>query len=374
MIRIIADSNIPFLKGVLEPYCDISYLPGELINRDVIRKADGLIVRTRTICDEALLSGSNIQFIASATIGYDHIDTNYCESRNINWANAPGCNSGSVAQYIATALSFLISKYKLEPSKLTIGIIGVGHIGKKVAGVATAFGMDILLNDPPRARLESEEKFSGLDQVLQGSDIITIHAPLNTGGIDNTLHLADTALFDQLDHPVFFLNTARGAVVDTNAMKNAIHNKIVTDAVIDVWENEPGIDPEFLALTALGTPHIAGYSLDGKANGTAMCVRSLSRHFGWGLDHWYPENIDVPAKKIIEIDNRGLSPSETLIRAIRQTYSIENESNNLKSRPLDFEKQRNNYPSRREFPVYDVRLKLDCGETYAKLEALGFNT
>ena len=373
MFRIIADSNIPFLKGVLEPYCDISYLPGELINRDIIRKADALIVRTRTICDEALLSGSNVQFIASATTGYDHIDTNYCESKNIYWANAPGCNSGSVAQYIATALSFLISKYKLEQAKLTIGIIGVGHIGKKVAGVATAFGMDILLNDPPRARLEGEEKFFRLDQVLQGSDIITIHAPLNTGGIDNTLHLADPAFFDQLDHPVFFLNTARGAVVDTNALKNAIHNEVITDCVIDVWENEPGIDPEFLSLTALGTPHIAGYSLDGKANGTAMCVRSLSRHFGWELDHWYPENIYVPAKKIIEIDNRGLNPTETLIRAIRQTYSIETDSNNLKSRPLGFEKQRNNYPSRREFPVYDVRLKLDCRETFARLKALGFN-
>ena len=195
-IKIIADNKIPFLKGVLEPYADIKYLPPSEINHNSVKQADGLIIRTRTKCDAQLLEGSNVKFIGTATIGYDHIDTKYCESKSIKWISAPGCNSFSVMQYISSVLVVLAKKKILQLNNLTIGIVGVGNVGTKIAKVAKLFGMKVFLNDPPRTRIEGKNDFIELDELIAQSNIITFHVPLIKDGIDKTYHMVDEAFFN----------------------------------------------------------------------------------------------------------------------------------------------------------------------------------
>ena len=222
-IRIVADANIPFLRGVLEPYADVRYLPAAEIRPESIRGTDALLIRTRTKCDARLLKGSRIVFIGTATIGYDHIDTAYCEAHGIRWVHAPGCNSSSVAQYVASALLTVARTKSLDLGRTTIGIVGVGHVGGKVSRLARSLGMRVLLNDPPRMRAEGRSGFVDLDALLDESDIITFHVPLTREGMDATHHLADERLFAQAEaEGPSFLNTSRGPVHETRALKAAI--------------------------------------------------------------------------------------------------------------------------------------------------------
>jgi len=195
MIRIISDDKIPFLKGVLEPYAEVVYLPGKQIDFNILKDADAMLIRTRTKCDESLLEGTRVKFIGTATIGYDHIDTKYCESRGIKWINSPGCNSSSVQQYIAAALLKTASSFNFNLKDITIGIIGVGNVGAKVEKLAKTLGMNVLLNDPPRSRIEGKTKFVDLQTLLSESDIVTVHVPLSFIGEDKTYHLFDDKIF-----------------------------------------------------------------------------------------------------------------------------------------------------------------------------------
>ena len=291
-IKIIADDKIPFLRGALEPFAEVSYLQPSQITKNVVKDADALIVRTRTKCNADLLDQSSVKFIATATIGFDHIDVAYCESNGIKWINAPGCNSSSVQQYLASALLTLARQKEIQLDSKTIGIVGVGNVGRKVEKIAKIFGMKVLLNDPPRERKEGSEKFVSLDYLLHNSDIITFHVPLNKSGEDKTFHLADSNFFEKFNNNKIFINTSRGEVVDTVSLKNAVKNKTVKACVLDVWENEPQIDKELLNLVDISTPHIAGYSVEGKANGTAACVNALNDFFSLGLErNWYPNHL-----------------------------------------------------------------------------------
>ncbi|GET29786.1 4-phosphoerythronate dehydrogenase [Prolixibacter sp. SD074] len=194
-MKIIIDDKIPYIKGALEPFAEVVYLPGSKTTPEVVKDAGALITRTRTKCNRELLEGSGVKFIATATIGFDHIDTEYCSETGIEWTNAPGCNSGSVEQYIASALAVLSQKRHFALSGKTLGIVGAGNVGKKVARIAGAYGMKVLLNDPPRERAEGKSNFVSLDEILAQSDIITLHVPLNMAGEDKTFHLADDAFF-----------------------------------------------------------------------------------------------------------------------------------------------------------------------------------
>lgn len=357
-IKIISDSKIPFLKGVLEPYADIIYLPPSEITNENVKDADALLIRTRTKCNSILLIGSKVKFIATTTIGYDHIDTSYCESKNIKWINAPGCNSTSVMQYVASALLTLANDKNIYLSDMTIGIVGVGNVGSKVARLSEAFGMKVLLNDPPRERMEGKGKFVSLEALMDRSDIITFHVPLIKEGIDKTFHLADDAFFTKLRGKKILFNTSRGEVVETSAIKNAIDNKIISAAVLDVWENEPNIDQALLNMADIATPHIAGYSTDGKANGTAICVRGLSAFFNLGVkDDWYPSSVPLPGNaKEMAFECKGKSNQEILTEVILSTYDITKDDAALRKSVDTFEKQRNEYPVRREFSYYQVKL------------------
>ena len=371
-MKIVADDKIPFLKGALEPYADVTYLPGKDINRAILKDTDALIIRTRTKCNEELLAGTKVRFIGTATIGFDHIDTQYCSNNNIFWTNAPGCNSSSVQQYIASALLKISGRNKFILKGKTLGIIGVGNVGSKVAKFALALGMNVILNDPPRARKEGGEGFYSLDFLLYESDIITVHVPLNRDGEDSTFHLFDDEIFSKVKNGAWFFNSSRGEVADSTSLKKIINSGRLTGAVIDVWENEPSIDQELLQQAYIATPHIAGYSTDGKANGTAMVVNSLSRYFELALVDWYPGNVPPPSDPVLSLDCDGKSDEEIIREAVFHSYDIDTDNTKLRQSPSDFEKIRGDYPLRREFTSYSVDLKNGSESVKKLMSKLGF--
>lgn len=355
-MKVVADDKIPFLRGVLETDgVTVDYRPGGKITPEVLRGADALITRTRTRCNAALLADSPLRFIATATIGFDHIDTAYVESRGIHWTNAPGCNSSSVAQYIASTLLRLAVGRGFALAGKTLGVVGVGNVGRKVAAVGRALGMKVLLNDPPRARAEGMEGFSTLDEITAESDILTFHVPLEHGGSEPTFHLADAAFLARLAPGRILINSSRGEVVDNGALKRALAAKRLQAAVLDVWENEPGIDLELLGLLDYATPHIAGYSTDGKANGTAMSVNALAEFFGLSdrLRRWYPADVPLPASRALRCPETGTREAK-LLAVVARSYDVAQDSLRLKSSPATFEEQRGGYPLRREFPAFTV--------------------
>jgi erythronate-4-phosphate dehydrogenase len=370
-MKIVADDKIPFLKGALEPFAEVVYVPGKEISGEIARNADALLIRTRTKCNEKLLKETNVRFIGTATIGYDHIDTSYCEKNNITWTNAPGCNSSSVQQYITAALLKIAHDKRFSLKNKTLGIVGVGNVGSKVERAARILGMNVLLNDPPRAEKEGTANFVSLEELIAGSDIITVHVPLNLSGKHKTYHLFDKEKFQLLNKGTWFFNSSRGEVAETEAFKHAIKSGKI-NAVVDVWENEPDIDPELMSLAYITTPHIAGYSTDGKANGTSMVVNSLSAFFGLPLKQWYPVNVPAPQNPVIEINGKNKTDDEILYEAVMQTYSIESDHMRLRNSPETFEKQRGDYPLRREFPAYNVLLKSASESAVKKLSMLGF--
>ncbi len=372
MPSLIIDDHIPFIKGVLEPYARVVYVKGGVITHDLAREADGVIIRTRTNCDARLLKGTNIKFIATATIGYDHIDTDFCRLNGIAWHHAPGCNASSVSQYIASVLASLSQSHNFSMHGKRIGIIGVGHVGTRVARLAKTLGMIPLLNDPPRARTEGPGGFVTLEEILETADIITFHVPLNFDGPDRTHHLAGKDFFRKLKKKPFLINTSRGAVVETGSVKQAVRQGLISGYIADVWEDEPLIDIELLQLTEIATPHIAGYSVEGKANGTAACVRAASRFFGFGLNDWYPQLLPLPANPIIQPETEGKTPEQIVLNAVLSAYDVMKDDIAFRTNPENFEDLRNHYPTRREFAAFTINLKNPAPSIVEILEGIGF--
>lgn len=372
-MKLIVDDKIPFIRGVLEPFFNIEYMEGSDIRNKHLIDVDGLIIRTRTKCNKSLLEGSGVKAIATATIGFDHIDTNYCEQKNIKWFNASGCNSSSVKQYIASTLVFLAKKHGFSLEDRTIGIIGVGNVGRKVLRITESLGMRVVLNDPPRQRAENSCAFISMEGILRETDIITLHVPLNYEGEDKTYHMVDAEFLDKVNPGTVIINTSRGEVVDNNALKYSLKNGNVTGAVLDVWENEPDIDQSLLNLVDLATPHIAGYSQDGKANGTAMSVDAICNFFNIPFTGWYPESVPLPSDNKIIVDCNGKNNTEILSECMINTYNVETDDIMLRQNIRNFEKNRGNYPVRREYGSYEVKL-LNAGdeEIYLILKNLGF--
>lgn len=366
-MKIVCDDKIPFLKGVFEPYTQVVYLPGAKITAADVRDADAIVTRTRTKCNESLLGGSKVRMIATATIGFDHIDTAWCESHGISWTNAPGCNSGSVRQYIASVLVSLSDELKGK----TLGIIGVGHVGSKVEALARTLGMNVLLNDPPRAEAEGPEGFVPIEEVLKCSDIVTLHVPLAS----DTYHLIDGKALAMMNSGQILINSSRGEVVDGDALKSALKEKRLRGAVLDVWEHEPDIDPELLELVNIATPHIAGYSADGKAAGTVASVRAVAHALG--IKELYDWNVsDIPGGGEFSIYGTplgGKCTEEILRKAILHTYDVSVDCAALRSDIGAFESLRSNYPVRREFEAFSLRLNSVSPAAKSALAELGFN-
>lgn len=371
-MKIIIDDKIPYIQGAFENVAEVVYLPGSKTTAEIAKNADAIVTRTRTICNEKLLAGSSVKFIATATIGFDHIDTDYCEANGIRWTNAPGCNSKSVEQYIASTLMVLAEKNGWNLSEKCIGVVGVGNVGSKVARVAEIFGMKVLLNDPPRERAEGSDKFVSIENVMNEADIITLHVPLNMKGEDATFHLGNESFLSSLKNKPVLINSCRGEVIETEAVKSALKNGIISAFVCDCWENEPDLDLELLALTEIATPHIAGYSKDGKATGTLMSVQAISEFFGLGLEKWKPTGVEAPKEPEFEIDGSGLTEQQIISKAILHTYDIRNDDKTFRNNVDMFEQLRGDYPTRREFPAFTIKVKNVETKAIEKLKQLGF--
>lgn len=330
-MKIVVDDKIPYIRETICQLADeVVFLSGAAITADDVKDADVLVVRTRTRCNQQLLEGSKVQLVVTATIGYDHIDTEWLESAGIRWTNCPGCNSGSVAQYVESTLLLLEQKKGLSLRQSTIGIVGCGHVGSKVKAVAERLGMRVLVCDPPLGNPE----FVSLDEIERNSDVITFHVPLTKEGDYATWHLADDDFFHRLSRVPYIINTSRGEVVDNKALLLAIEEGRVRDAIIDVWENEPHPDATLLDKVFIGTPHIAGYSADGKTNADNMVIDAICQQFG--LSH--PGIIAPPAlPKDFHYTGNPL-----------ELYNPMDDSQKLKAEPSHFEQLRNNYPLRRE--------------------------
>lgn len=330
-MRVVIDAAIPYIQGVLEPYSDVIYLPSNQITADVVRNADAIIIRTRTKCDKSLLNGSAIRFIATATIGTDHIDHEYCSSHGIKVCSAPGCNARGVLQWIAAALHHIVTLDKRTPESYTLGVVGVGNVGSLVSQYARHWGFSVMECDPPRKMREGGE-FYTIEEIAQKCDIISLHTPLD----NSTHHLINSKLIDIMHPDVTIINTSRGAVVNNREVANSKCRYI-----FDVWEDEPYIEQDILNGATLATPHIAGYSVQGKANATSMVVNALAHHFNLPLKEWYPESLQRTTPQPI-------SWSE-LCATITKYYNIEKESLTLKNSPQNFELLRNNYAYREEY-------------------------
>ncbi len=344
-MKVIVDDKIPYIKGEIEKIAEeVIYLPGGKIVSSDVTDADALVIRTRTQCNGELLQGSKVKFIATATIGYDHIDTEWCKKAGIYWVNAPGCNAGSVAQYIESVFALLKIQEGKDLTRFTLGIIGVGNVGRKVSKIAQRFGMKILLNDPPRQRSEGDASFNSLDEIAKEADIITFHTPLSKEGEDKTFHLGNELFFKNLLKKPIIINTSRGEVIDTFALLRAIQTEMIAETVLDVWENEPDINGELLTKTYVGTPHIAGYSADGKANATRMVLEELARFFNRKVT--FCVSPPPPFQPVVS--------ATTYEAACLKIYNPQTDSHRLKQNPAVFEKLRENYPLRREKEAYQL--------------------
>lgn len=340
--HIIADCDIPFLKGVLEPYADMEYLKGSEISPADALRADALIIRTRTRCDGRLLDGTPVRLIATATIGHDHIDSPYCREHRIEIRTAAGCNARGVLQYVMAALAALARRDGWTPAGRTLGVVGVGSVGSLIAQYGERFGFRVLRCDPPKAKQDPAGDYTELNEMLPQCDIVTCHVPLSVNGDYPTKAMADASFFASMKPGAVFVNTSRGGIVVDEDLIEARRSGRLSHTVIDTWNDEPHISRDLLGLASLATPHIAGYTVQGKAAGTAAAVRAVSRHYSMPLDDWYPPQV-TPGKPDPSIGWERMSS------AMPRYFDIEAETSRLRAHPELFETMRNNYRYRNEF-------------------------
>ena len=343
-IKIMVDDAVPFIKGVFEPYAEVAYKAGKEICRDDLMDVDAMVIRTRTRCDAEMLEGTPVKFIATATIGTDHIDFPYCDEKGIVVRNAAGCNAGGVMNYVFSALYGVASRQAIRLDGAKLGIVGVGNVGSRVDRVAGYLGFKVLKNDPPRMAAEGPEGFCPLDYLLQNSNIVTMHVPLD----GTTRGMCDDSFFEKMRPGAIFINASRGEVVDDAALKRALPK--LGPVIIDTWNNEPDIDRELLDMVDIATPHIAGYSYQGKQNGTAAAVRSLARFFGFEKLYDFFPKTEIKDLEAVKLDLKGKLQGE-ITSVLQYNYPIFTDDFMFRMDPGQFENLRSHYQYRREFYV-----------------------
>ena len=385
-MKIVADEGIPYIEQVFGGLaCDIECAAGRSINAKMLKNADILLVRSVTKVGAELLNASNVRFVGTATIGKDHIDEPYLKQRGIAFAAAAGANANSVAEYVLAAILEMAKRQETSLSGKTVGIVGLGAIGSIVAKNAKAIGLNVLANDPPLQNATGKGDFVELAEALS-CDIVSLHVPLTSEGPYATYHLLGQEAFDKLNPQAILINTSRGAVVDTAELKKRLLSGSIGPVVLDVWESEPTIDAELLEHVSIGTPHIAGYSLDGKVNGTAMLYRALcdflARPCSLDTDRLLPEPAVPQIDLAVEGFSSSPSPSDQYLatQAVRRVYDIMADDGRLR-RMLDvtpqdragyFDALRRGYPVRREFFNTRVSLPAGCDLLADRLGKLGF--
>ncbi len=379
-MKIVCDKNMPYALEAFRTLGDVLLKDGRQITPDDVRDAELLIIRSTTKVNATLLDHSRVRFCGSGIIGMDHLDIPYLDAHHIAWTVAPGCNAESVANYVTASLLWLAGKHAFTLRGKTIGIIGVGNVGRRVYRHAQALGLRILANDPPRKRNPHDREaqdFADLDQVLAESDIITCHVPLTREGEDATYHLFNAERFNQLKPGVIFINAARGAVVDTDALMPCIGTRI-RHLVVDCWEGEPAYRMDLAQRVDLGTPHIAGHAYEGKVNGTAIVYEKACAFLG--LPATFDFVLPEPPIPELTLDARGRSDEAVLREAVLAIYDIEADARRLLStccaddqaRAKDFDAQRRDYPMRRQFTATRVTLIGGTDWLRTALTGLGF--
>jgi len=402
-MKIVADGNIPFVKECFSSIGDVEIVSGRQIKPGVVADAEILLVRSVTPVGLELLAGSKVRFVGTATIGFEHVDVDFLKCHHIGFASAPGSNANSVAEYVIAAMLEAGQKHGITLEGKSIGIIGVGNVGSRLAVKAEAMGMRTYLNDPLLQRQQqishrehredkNQNQFSELCdergykpvEELFGCDFVTLHTPLTFEGIDKTFHLADERFFKSLKKGCVFLNTARGGVVDTNALKAAIRSGKIKAAALDVWENEPNIDVELLETADIGTPHIAGYSFDGKVAGMIMIYKAVCECFEIEPRFDAASFLPEPVVAELEINAVRKSEEEVIREAVRKIYDIKEDDKRMreilrlpaKERGEMFDRLRKEYPVRREFQNTRVTIATENTEKIKmvskKLKRIGF--
>lgn len=375
-MQIILDENISFAKEAFSTMGDVKLYPGREITNEKVKQADALIVRSVTKVNEQLLKDTSIKFVGTATIGTDHIDKEYLESQNIFFTDAAGCNADAVTEFVFTLLAKIILEKKMKFNDLTIGVVGVGNIGSRVSRLGKLLGMKVLKNDPPLKRKTGDSDFVELEEVL-GADIITLHVPLNKEGIDRTYHLFDKEILSKLKENLILINSSRGPVINNTELEQVMDGKNFT-VCLDVWENEPLLNLDLLKKVRFGTPHIAGYSLEGKVNGTVMVYNQLCKFLN--TPPKWKSRLEKVENSIIEISEKDsfektlnnifsrILKFETDDKSVRGLFEIEEDK-----RGKYFDGLRKNYSLRREFNNYTVLTDEKEKELINILKAFRFN-
>lgn len=365
------DETIPYIKFAFDGLVDVKYLQPNQMIAENLRDVDAMIIRSVTRCRRDLLQQIPIKCIATTSIGFDHIDTNYCEEVGIKWFNAPGCNSGSVMQYIGSALAMYSIEKNVNLARKTIGIIGVGHVGSKVKYLAEILKMNVLLYDPPRAEKEGTEQFCKLEDIQQKADIITFHVPFIESGKYATYHYANDDFLKSLKKKPLIINSSRGKVWDYEAVERALRNGKISDFIADVWENEPRPQQKYINQAYIATPHIAGYSKDGKANATIASVQAVSKMYQLPLENWSVPYLEMPETTEIEWKD-NLSADNFLLHCLLSTYPILLDDQMFRKDITQFDALRLNYYVRREYMAYTVSVPESEKELIHRLQLLDF--
>lgn len=360
MMKITIDENIANAREVFSFLGAVELLPGREITNERLRDSDILIVRSITKVDKSLLNNTKVKFVGTATIGSDHVDVEHLKNTKITFADAKGCNAEAVKEYVFTAMTEALLQKNLKYNDLSLGIIGVGNIGSKVAKCADALGMKTILNDPPLKRQTGNEIYKELDESLQ-ADIITMHVPLNKSGIDRTFHLFDYEKLNRIRDNTILINSSRGGVIDNDALEKIIDKKNLT-VILDVWENEPGINSSLLQKVFIATPHIAGYSYEGKINGTMMIYNALCGFLNEAENYKIqPLQVENPIIRLKKNESIEISLQEIF----RKIYHIKRDDKNMRKILNEkkneagkyFDLLRKEYPLRREFSNYRIDLE-----------------
>lgn len=379
-MKIVCDSNMPYAIEAFRQFGEVVSKPGRGITASDVRDADALMIRSTTRVNRALLEGGRVRFVGTATIGFDHMDVAWLDAAGIRWCSAPGCNANSVSEYVAAALLCIGGRKGITLEGRTLGVIGVGNVGSQVVRKAGALGMRVLMNDPPRQEAEGGGAFTGLEALLRDSDAVTLHVPMARQGPHPTWHLAGDAFFNAMKPGAIFINSSRGAVVDSPALLRAMDAGRLSAVVLDTWEKEPEFSLDVLGRVDLGTPHIAGHSFEGKVMGTLMVYREFCRHLGIAPT-WTPDAIlPKPAVPKLDLDAAGRPDEDVLRDAVRAVYDIERDDRDLrkdcpadgKARAAHFEGLRLKYWMRREFRFTRVNVARGSARLSEKLAKLGF--
>jgi erythronate-4-phosphate dehydrogenase len=376
-MRIVADENIPLLDAFFSGFGEIRRYPGRTLDRAAVADADVLLVRSVTKVTRELLEGTPVRFVGTCTIGTDHLDLEYFDEAGIQWASAPGCNARGVVDYVLGSLLTLAEIEGADLTQRTYGVVGAGQVGGRLVKVLRGLGWNVLVCDPPRQALEGGEYVS-LDEIVARCDVISLHTPLSKTGDLPTWHLFDRARLQALKPGAWLINAARGPIVDNTALRDVLLDREDLQAVLDVWEHEPRVDVELAELCVIGTPHIAGYSLDGRQRGTAQIYQALCAHLGQSPSISLDDLLPKPWLAHVTLDS-ATDTAWALNMLCRGVYDPRRDDADLRrslvgdaaSQPLAFDALRKHYPPRREIDGLKVSINGESAALHTIVNALG---